>query len=51
MAKSLQIRLITGEVAPFLLLELAACNRGYIIPEQYTFVKVFCKKSQFFPKT
>ena len=51
MAKSLQIRLKTSKVFPFMLLELVASNRGYIIPEQYTFVKVFLKKSPFFPKT
>ena len=51
MAKSLQIRLKTGEVSPFLLLELAASNRGYIIPEWCTFVKIFFAKNSVFSKT
>ena len=51
MAKSLQIRLKTGEVSPFLLLELAATNRGYIIPEWCTFVKIFLQKNSVFSKT
>lgn len=51
MAKSLQIRLKTGEVSPFLPLELAASNRGYIIPEWCTFVKIFLQKIPVFSET
>ena len=48
MAKSLQIRLKTSEVFPFVPLELVASNRIYIIHERCTFVKIFLQKISVF---